>query len=60
MWRSLHHEFVLSFLGVYENEAASQFFLVTPHMTNGTLAQWRKKTAPPMFEVEKRVSIHFL
>lgn len=58
MWRSLDHKFVLPFLGVFENEATSQIFLVTPHMTNGTLAQWRKKTATPMLEVEKRVSIY--
>ena len=55
MWRSLHHNFLLPFLGIYENEASSQFFLVSPYMTNGTLAQWRKRAAPSMLEVEMRV-----
>ena len=55
MWRSLHHNFLLPFLGIYEKEALSQFFLVSPYMTNGTLPQWRKRAAPSMLEVEMRV-----
>ena len=60
MWRSLNHEFVLPFLGVYEDETTSQSFLVTPYMTNGTLAQWRKKANPPILEVQKRVCLFLL
>ncbi|KAF8339493.1 hypothetical protein F5887DRAFT_460000 [Amanita rubescens] len=55
MWRSLHHKFVLPFLGIYENEAAGRIFLVSPYMTNGTLSQWRKKQAPSPLDIEKRV-----
>ncbi|KAF8319462.1 kinase-like domain-containing protein, partial [Amanita rubescens] len=58
MWRSLTHRSVLPFLGIYELEdgTAPQFFLVSPYMTNGNLAQWRKKTNPSVAEVEERVS----
>ena len=55
LWGSLHHEFLLPFIGIYGNEASSQFFLVSPYMTNGTLAQWRKRAEPPLLEVEMRV-----
>ncbi len=55
MWRSLHHKFVLPFLGIYENEAAGHIFLVSPYMTNGTLSQWRKKQTPSLLDIEKRV-----
>ncbi|KAF8324830.1 kinase-like domain-containing protein, partial [Amanita rubescens] len=44
MWRSLNHERVLPFLGIFEDEAASRMFLVSPYMKNGNLSQWRKKT----------------
>ena len=54
MWRSLDHKFVLPFLGIYENEAGLQF-LVSPYMTNGTLAQWRKRAMPSLLEMEMRV-----
>ena len=57
MWRSLHHKFVLPFWGIYENEASSQFFLVSPYMKNGTLAQWRKRAAPSSLEVEMHVRL---
>ena len=58
MWRSLTHRSVLPFLGIYELEhgTAPQFFLVSPYMTNGDLAQWRKKTNPAVADVEERVS----
>ena len=58
MWRSLTHRFVLPFLGIYELEhgTTSQFFLVSPYMANGNLAQWRNKTNPSVAEVEERVS----
>ena len=58
MWRSLTHRFVLPFLGIYELDdgTAPQFFLVSPYMTNGNLAQWRKKANPSVAEVEERVS----
>jgi serine/threonine protein kinase len=32
-----------------------QFFLVSPYMKNGTLAQWRKNANPSVAEIEKRV-----
>ncbi|KAF8339489.1 kinase-like domain-containing protein [Amanita rubescens] len=54
-WRSLPNDFVLPFLGIYENEAASQFFLVVPYMTNDTLARWRKKRVPSVVEVKQRL-----
>ena len=52
MWRSLNHNYVLPFLGIYEDESTS--FLVSPYMKNGTLAQWRKKN-PSIQEIEERV-----
>jgi hypothetical protein len=55
MWRSLSHKFVLPFLGIYQDEPMEQFFLVSPYMTNGTLAQWRKKTNPSVAQVEQHV-----
>ncbi len=60
MWRSLNHEFVLPFLGIYEDGSASQLFLVTPLMANGTLTQWRKEANPPASEVQKRVRLFLL
>ncbi|KAF8700273.1 hypothetical protein AX14_000817 [Amanita brunnescens Koide BX004] len=53
MWRSLNHNHVLPFLGIYEDESAS--FLVSPYMKNGTLAQWRKKRRPSIAEIEERI-----
>ena len=55
MWRSLRHKFVLPFLGIYQDEAMEQLFLVSPYMKNGTLAQWRKKVIPSVAEIEQRV-----
>ena len=55
MWGCLHHEFLLPFLGIYEKEVSWEFFLVSPYMTNGTLAQWRKRVVPSQLEVEMRV-----
>jgi hypothetical protein len=55
MWRSLNHKFVLPFLGIYEEESASCFFLVSPYMKNGTLAQWRKIANPSTAKIEERV-----
>ena len=60
MWRSLNHQFVLPFLGIYETESASQFFLVSPYMKNGTLAQWRKKAYRSTTEIEKLVRVFLL
>ena len=59
MWRSLNHHFVLPFLGIYETELASQFFLVSPYMKNGTLAQWRKKANRSTADIEKLVGVSF-
>ena len=53
MWRSLNHNLVLPFLGIYENDSAS--FLVSPYMKNGTLVQWRKNANPSIAEIQKRV-----
>ncbi len=57
MWGSLRHNFVLPLYGIFEfeNGRASQFFLISPYMTNGTLAHWRKKTNPSVAEIEERV-----
>ncbi|KAF8333300.1 kinase-like domain-containing protein [Amanita rubescens] len=55
MWRSLDHNLVLPFLGIHEDESASQFFLVSPYMKNGTLAQWRKKENPSVVHIEERM-----
>ncbi len=57
MSRSLTHRFVLPFLGIYELEDGTtpQFFL-SPYMTNGNLAQWRKKANTSVAEVEELVS----
>jgi hypothetical protein len=57
MWGSLKHKFVLPFYGIYEfdNGRATQFFLISPFMMNGTLAQWRKKTNLSVAQIEERV-----
>ncbi|KAF8325734.1 kinase-like domain-containing protein [Amanita rubescens] len=57
MWHSLTHKFVLPLLGIYEGEdgRAPQAFLVSPYMENGTLAQWRRDSLPPIAEIEKRI-----
>ena len=53
MWATLKHEFVLSFLGIYEKQ--DELFLVSPYMENGTLAQWRKGAKPSVAETQERV-----
>ena len=58
MWRSLNHDHVLPFLGIYEDDSAP--YLVSPYMKNGTLAQWRKKENPSISEIEDRVWLSFL
>ncbi len=63
MWHSLTHKCVLPLLGIYEYEWRSQHsraFLVSPYMENGTLAQWRKNSNPPITEIEKRVWLLFI
>ena len=59
MWRSLNHKFILPFLGIYEEESVSCLFLVTPHMENGTLVQWRKKANQPKGKIEQLVNFFF-
>ena len=61
MWGSLKHKFVLPFYGIYEvsDGRVPQFFLVSPFMIHGTLAQWRKKFSPPVPEIEQRVWLHY-
>jgi len=51
-WRSLNHERVLPFLGIYEDEA-SHLYLVSPLMANGTLSQWRGKSNPSTSEIQR-------
>jgi serine/threonine protein kinase len=48
---------VLQFIGIYEieDEKAPQFFLVSPYMKNGTLAQWRKISNPSSANIAERV-----
>jgi serine/threonine protein kinase len=55
MWRSLNHKFLLPFSGIYKDESASQFSLVSPYMENGTLAQWRKMANPLIADIERLV-----
>ena len=52
MWRSLNHDFVLPFLGVFQQIF---LYLVSPYMKNGTLSQWRKKANPTTADVAERV-----
>jgi hypothetical protein len=62
MWQFLKHKFVLPFLGIYEcgDGIASESFLISPYMKNGTLRQWRNQTNPSIAEIEKRVRLLFL
>ena len=53
MWATLKHEFVLSFLGIYEKQ--DEMFLVSPYMENGTLAQWRKDAKPSVAKTQELV-----
>ena len=50
VWKCLNHEFLLPFLGIYEDK-----FLVSPYMENGTLAQWRKNANPSIAQMEQLV-----
>ncbi|KAF8334388.1 kinase-like domain-containing protein [Amanita rubescens] len=52
-WATLKHEFVLSFLGIYEQQ--EEMFLISPYMENGTLAQWRKNAKPSVNETWERI-----
>ncbi|KAF8335270.1 kinase-like domain-containing protein [Amanita rubescens] len=54
-WRSLNHERVLPFLGIFEDEKASRMFLVSPYMKNGTLSHWRRKVDPSTAEIQRLV-----
>ncbi len=59
MWRSLTHWFILLLLGIFEEN--SHLFLVSPFMTNGTLAEWRRKNQPPnMAEIHRLVRFQCL
>ena len=52
-WRSLSHRFILPLLGIFEDKLR---YLVSPLMTNGTLAQWRKNKPPSIIlEVHRLV-----
>ena len=39
MWRSSNDRYVLPFWGIYENEASSQSFFVSPYMANGKIGR---------------------
>ncbi|KIL63432.1 hypothetical protein M378DRAFT_79770, partial [Amanita muscaria Koide BX008] len=56
-WRSLSHESVLPFLGIYE-EGEGEMFLVSPFMKNGTLSQWRSNHNPLLEVAEGLQYIH--
>ena len=58
MWAMLKHEFVLSFLGIYEQQ--EEIFLVSPYMENGTLAQWRKNANRSVPEIWEHVWLFVL
>jgi serine/threonine protein kinase len=53
VWRSLSHPFIMPLLGI--NEEQSLYFLVSPYMENGTLADWRNNANPSPTEIERRV-----
>ncbi|KAF8332973.1 kinase-like domain-containing protein, partial [Amanita rubescens] len=55
MWRSLTHERVLPFLGIFEDESASRMFLVSPYTKNGTLSRWRKKTGHSTSKIQRLI-----
>jgi hypothetical protein len=57
MWRTLNHERVLPFLGIFEDEAAPRMFLVSPYMKNGTFSQWRRKADRSTAEIQRLVRI---
>jgi hypothetical protein len=61
MWRILKHQYVLPFVGIYapEDEMEPRYFLVSPYMMNGTLAEWRKKANPSITEIQERVGSKF-
>ena len=58
MWAILKHEFVLPFLGIYEQQ--EEIFFVSPHMVNRTLAYWRKDAKPPVTQIWERVRLFVL
>ncbi|KAF8328317.1 kinase-like domain-containing protein [Amanita rubescens] len=50
-WWSMSHRFILPLLGIYEEKSC--LFLVSPFMTNGTLAQWRRDQIPNVAEIHR-------
>ncbi|KAF8626482.1 hypothetical protein AX17_006538 [Amanita inopinata Kibby_2008] len=53
-WRTLSHEYVLPFMGVFQ-ENESYINIVSPFMENGTLREWRKKKNPSVSDIEQRM-----
>jgi len=53
VWRSLSHPYIMPLLGIYEEQ--SLYFLVSPYMENGTLADWRNNRYPSTTDIEMRV-----
>lgn len=51
--QSLAHDFILPLLGIFEER--SHLFLVSPFMTNGTIAEWRKNRKPDVKEIHRLV-----
>jgi hypothetical protein len=57
-WRTLSHDYILPFLGIYQDPAGSgAMCLVSPFMENGTLNDWRHDKDPGVPEVEIRASL---
>ncbi|KAF8348488.1 kinase-like domain-containing protein [Amanita rubescens] len=55
-WRTLSHDYVLPFLGIYQDSAGSGVIcLVSPFMENGTLHDWRHDKNPGVPEIEIRI-----
>ncbi|KAF8351893.1 kinase-like domain-containing protein, partial [Amanita rubescens] len=53
VWRSLSHPYIMPLLGIYEEQ--SLYFLVSPYMENGTLADWRNNQNPSTTDIERRI-----
>ncbi|KAF8626480.1 hypothetical protein AX17_006536 [Amanita inopinata Kibby_2008] len=53
-WRTLSHEYILPFLGIFE-ENESFIGIVSPFMENGTLWTWRGEMNPSVSEIGQRI-----
>ena len=58
MWRTLSHDYVLPFWGIYQDPTGSDAIcLVSPFLENGTLNDWRHNKNPGVPEIEIRASL---